>query len=338
MPKYSIIVPLYNRPEEIDELLDSLTRSTFKDFEVVVVEDGSRPEMQSEEIVNSYRDRLAIQYHFKPNSGPGLTRNYGFAKGQGEWLITFDSDIIVPEDYLQIVDDYLKAHPEIDCYGGPDAAHESFSPLNKAISYSMTGLLTTGGIRGKKRQAAGQYHPRGFNMGFRFEVFKATGGFNANRVGEDIDLSIRVLEKGYKIALIPDALVYHKRRTNLKAFYRQVFNFGQARWWLHKTYPNSLKLAHLFPSAISLYILSIPVAMLLVFVLNLPYWLAAAYVAPLLLYVLANMIAGGLEYGGFRVGVLSGCTAIIQMLGYGLGFINYTFRRAVLGKQDIRLK
>ena len=336
-PKYSFIVPLYNRPDEIDELLDTMTRLTYTDFEVVVVEDGSVDEKKSEEIVDGYRDRLDIQYFCKPNSGPGLTRNYGMERARGEWFIILDSDIIMPPDYFDHVESFLQAHPDVDCYGGPDAAHESFDDLNKAISYSMTSFLTTGGIRGRKKQAAGQYHPRSFNMGLKREVFEATQGFAFTRQGEDIDFSIRILDKGFKIALIPDAVVFHKRRATFRKFYRQVFNFGQARWGLYKMYPKTLKLAHLFPSVFVLYLLSIPLVVGLSVGWQLPWFFPVVWALPAISFTVLNLVFATTRYRSLIIGLKSLFTSYIQLVGYGLGFMRYMIQREIFGNSEYKL-
>ncbi|RYG08047.1 MAG: glycosyltransferase, partial [Chitinophagaceae bacterium] len=207
---FSIIIPLYNRPQEIDELLATLTQQTYTQFEVLVIEDGSVKD--AKEIVASYTDQLDVHYYFKPNEGQGFSRNFGFERAKGDYFVIFDSDCLIPSDYLEIVSNYLFEH-QLDAYGGPDAAHESFTPVQKAISYAMTSPFTTGGIRGNKKHI-GQFHPRSFNMGVSREVYEKVGGFILTRLGEDIEYSIRIHENGFKIGLIPAAKVYHKRRTS----------------------------------------------------------------------------------------------------------------------------
>ena len=214
-PKYSIIVPVFNRPDEIDELLASLTHQTYTNFEVLIIEDGSQLKCESQ--VQKYKESLNIRYFFKPNSGQGFSRNYGFERANGEWLIVFDSDCIIPEYYLSAVEGYLASH-DIQAFGGPDRAHENFTLIQKAISYSMTSLFTTGGIRGSK-QHIGIFHPRSFNMGIRKDVFEKTKGYMLPKKGEDIEFSIRIIENGFRTALIEDAFVYHKRRTNFGQFF-----------------------------------------------------------------------------------------------------------------------
>ncbi|HTK18633.1 MAG TPA: glycosyltransferase, partial [Mucilaginibacter sp.] len=240
---FSIIIPLYNRPQEIKELLESLTLQTYKDFEVLVLEDGSVND--AADIVKTFEDKLNVRYFVKKNEGQGFTRNYGFERAKGDYFIIFDSDCLIPADYLQIVDGYLKTN-WLDAYGGPDDAHPSFTPVQKAISYSMTSPFTTGGIRGNKK-AIGQFHPRSFNMGVSRKVWETVGGFIITRSGEDIEYSIRIHSAGFKIGLIPDAKVYHKRRTDFMQFYKQLHFFGRARINVYKFFPSELKAVHFFP-------------------------------------------------------------------------------------------
>ena len=230
--RYSVIIPVYNRPDEVDELLQSLTEQSFKDFEVVIVEDGSS--IPCKEVVGTYQDKLDIHYYNKPNSGPGQTRNYGAERSAGEYLIILDSDCILPAGYLAAIEKELQASPA-DAFGGPDRAHESFTDIQKAINYSMTSFFTTGGIRGGKKKMD-KFYPRSFNMGVKRDVYAALGGFSKMRFGEDIDFSIRIFKGGYRCRLFPDAWVYHKRRTDLKKFFKQVHNSGIARINLYKKY------------------------------------------------------------------------------------------------------
>ena len=246
--RYSVIIPVYNRPDEVDELLQSLTVQCFKDFEVVIVEDGSS--IPCKEVADRYTDRLDIKYFSKPNSGPGQTRNYGAERSEGEYFIILDSDVILPEGYFDAIEKELQSSPA-DAFGGPDRAHDSFTDIQKAINYSMTSFFTTGGIRGGKKKMD-KFYPRSFNMGIRREVYEALGGFSKMRFGEDIDFSIRIFKGGYTCRLFPDAWVYHKRRTDLKKFFKQVHNSGIARINLYKKYPDSLKLVHWLPAVFTL--------------------------------------------------------------------------------------
>jgi GT2 family glycosyltransferase len=242
--KYSIIVPVFNRPDEVDELLESLTHQSEKDFEVVIVEDGSQT--PCEDVCKRYEHMMDIHYYYKENSGPGQSRNYGAERAKGEYLLILDSDVVLPEGYLKAVSDELSREPA-DAFGGPDKAHSSFTDTQKAISYSMTSFFTTGGIRGGKKKMD-KFYPRSFNMGIRRDVYLRLNGFSNMRFGEDIDFSIRIFKAGCRCRLFPEAWVWHKRRTDFRKFWRQVYNSGIARINLYKKYPESLKLVHLLPS------------------------------------------------------------------------------------------
>jgi glycosyltransferase involved in cell wall biosynthesis len=247
--KYSIIVPVYNRPDEVDELLESLTKQTLKDFEVIIVEDGSiKP---CKDVCEKYANILDLHYYAKENSGPGQSRNYGAERSNGEWLIILDSDVVLPEGYLEAVEKSLASSTSIEAWGGPDAAHPSFTPVQKAISYSMTSFFTTGGIRGGKAKLD-KFYPRSFNMGIRRDVYLKLEGFTKMRFGEDIDFSYRIVEAGYMPRLFPDAWVWHKRRTDFRKFFRQVYNSGIARINLEKRHPGTMKLVHLLPTVFTL--------------------------------------------------------------------------------------
>jgi len=242
---YSVIIPVYNRPDEVNELLLSLTRQRYKNFEVLVVEDGSA--IPCEGVVNKYSGLLDVKYFFKPNSGPGQTRNYGAERSKGDYLIILDSDCILPEGYFEAIEEELKAD-EADAFGGPDRADDSFTDMQKAINYAMTSFFTTGGIRGGKKKLD-KFYPRSFNMGVKRDVYMKLEGFSKMRFGEDIDFSIRIFKNGCKCRLFPGAWVYHKRRTDLRKFFKQVHNSGIARINLFKKYPESLKIVHLLPAA-----------------------------------------------------------------------------------------
>ena len=318
--RYSFIIPVYNRPEEVDELLNSLTRQTNKNFEVLVVEDGSS--VPCKEVVDNYADRLDICYYFKSNSGPGQTRNYGAERGHGEYLIILDSDCILPEGYLAAVEAELQQQ-KADAFGGPDRAHDSFTNIQKAINYAMTSFFTTGGIRGGKKKMD-KFYPRSFNMGVRRAVYEALGGFSKMRFGEDIDFSIRIFKNGYTCRLFPDAWVYHKRRTDLKKFFKQVHNSGIARINLYKKYPDSLKLVHLLPAVFTL-----GVALLL---LGTPFCLFSF--TPIILYALLVCIDSTIQNKSLSIGVYSIAAAFIQLIGYGTGFWRAWWQRCIRGKDE----
>jgi glycosyltransferase involved in cell wall biosynthesis len=224
-PKYSVIVPVYNRPEEIKELLQSLTIQQYQNFEVIIVEDGSSNPCR--DVVDSFRDKLQLEYIVKQNSGPGPSRNVGYAMAKGDYMVVFDSDCIIPAEYFKVVDEALSSN-SFDAWGGPDRAHENFTLLQRAMAYSMASVLTTGGIRGGKK-SVGSFQPRSFNMGISRNVFEKTNGFKFNRLAEDIELSIRMRKLGFNVVLLAEAFVYHKRRTSLKQFYNQVSSFGRGR-------------------------------------------------------------------------------------------------------------
>lgn len=317
---FSIIIPLYNRPQEIDELLFTLEQQDYKNFEVLIIEDGSKQDARA--IVESYSDKINIQYFYKENAGQGFARNYGFERAKGDYFIIFDSDCLIPTDYLNIVNDYLKDH-NLDAYGGPDAAHDSFTPIQKAISYSMTSPFTTGGIRGNKKHI-GTFHPRSFNMGVSRKAWQQVGGFKLTRLGEDIEYSIRIQKAGFKIGLIPDARVFHKRRTDFKQFYKQLHFFGRARINIYKHFPSELKLVHFFPSAFVLFLFMTVIANLLSFpIAQLGNLLLAIYVLLLFFHAWNNTAS-------LKIAFLSVFTSLIQLVAYGLGFIQDFWKRIIL--------
>ena len=380
--KYSIIVPVYNRPDEVDELLESLSNQTIKDFEVIIVEDGSvKP---CKDVCDKYADILALHYYAKENSGPGQSRNYGAERASGEWLIILDSDVVLPEGYLAAIEnsgqltvdsyDYSQGmqgnhrsalplgsskncplstiNYQLAAFGGPDAAHPSFTPVQKAISYSMTSFFTTGGIRGGNAKLD-KFYPRSFNMGIRRDVYQQLGGFSKMRFGEDIDFSYRIVEAGYRPQLFPDAWVWHKRRTDFRKFFRQVFNSGIARINLMKRHPGTLKLVHLLPTVFTLGVISC----LLLFAFGAGLYIEGEWLdanglrptdnmhqgigfvfcvlalLPLLFYSLIIFIDSSIRNRSLWVGLLSIPAAFVQLMGYGLGFIKSWWKRCIL-KQD----
>jgi glycosyltransferase involved in cell wall biosynthesis len=319
---FSIIIPLYNRPQEIKELLETLTQQTYKQFEVLVIEDGSVND--AAEIVKSFADKLDVRYFVKANEGQGFTRNYGFERAKGDYFIIFDSDCLIPPNYLQIVNDRLN-NDWLDAYGGPDAAHPSFTPVQKAISYSMTSPFTTGGIRGNKK-GIGQFHPRSFNMGISRQVWEKAGGFIITRSGEDIEYSIRIHSMGFKIGLIPDAKVYHKRRTSFLQFYKQLHFFGRARINVYKFYPKELKLVHFFPAAFTL-------GLLFTLIANILRWpIAELCNFVLALIILLIFFHAWWQNKSVKVAFLSIIASFTQLIAYGLGFMQDFWKRVVLKK------
>lgn len=316
-PKYSVVIPVYNRPDEVDELLQSLCGQTYQNFEVVVVEDGSA--IPCKQVVKKYTEMLDVHYFEKPNSGPGQTRNYAAERSRGEYLLILDSDCILPETYLAAVEAELQRGPA-DAFGGPDRAHDSFSDVQKAINYAMTSFFTTGGIRGGKKKMD-KFYPRSFNMGVRAEVYKALGGFSAMRFGEDIDFSIRIFKGGYRCRLFPEAWVWHKRRTDLKKFFKQVHNSGIARIDLYKKYPESLKLVHLLPA-----VFTVGVVMVLLVAFICPWSLLL-----LALFAVVIFIDASIRNKSIKIGALSVIAAFIQLTGYGSGFLRAWWKRCICG-------
>jgi glycosyltransferase involved in cell wall biosynthesis len=312
-PIFSIIIPVYNRPEEIDELLASISAQEYDEpFEVCIVEDGSSE--KSDLIINKYTSELAIQYFETENTGPGSSRNYGMTKATGNYFIILDSDVILPNNYLVEITKQLEKK-YTDAFGGPDAAHPSFSVLQKAINYSMTSFLTTGGIRGKKK-SVGKFQPRSFNMGLSQKAFDITKGFSDMRAGEDIDLSFRLWEQGLETQLIDAAYVYHKRRNSFSGFFQQTFGFGTARPKLNRMYPETVKLTYWFPC---IFIIGFDVSILLVILgfNQLLYFYGV--------YFLLIFLDSLLQNKNVRVASLSIVTSFTQFLGYGLGFLESQF-------------
>ena len=314
--KISFIIPVFNRPKEVEELLSSMEAQSLTDFEIIIVEDGSSE--KCEEVVQKYKNRISVQYFYKDNSGPGQSRNYGAEKATGNYFVFLDSDCVLPPDYFKIIFNQLLLNYK-DAFGGPDMAHTDFSDLQKAINYSMTSFFTTGGIRGGSEKL-GKFHPRSFNMGYSRKVFEKTGGFSTMRFGEDIDMSIRIIKAGFSTSLIKEAAVYHKRRTSLIQFYKQVMNSGIARINLYKRHPESLKIIHFTPA---------------LFVLGLILCLAASFfclslvILPLF-YAFVLLFDATLKNKSFRVGCLSLAAGFIQLFGYGVGFIRAFWKRIIL--------
>ena len=327
--RYSIVIPVYNRPDEVDELLQSLTKQSFRDFEVVIVEDGSA--VPCKDVVDRYQKELDVHYYTKPNSGPGQTRNYAAERSNGEYLLILDSDCILPPGYLQAVEDELQRKPA-EAFGGPDRAHASFTPVQKAINYAMTSFFTTGGIRGGKKKMD-KFYPRSFNMGVRADVYQKLGGFSKMRFGEDIDFSIRIFKAGCHCRLFPEAWVWHKRRTDFKKFFKQVHNSGIARINLYKKYPESLKLVHLLPAVFTVGVGFLLVLMLLSVIPGLGCLLPLG-ASPLVLFSLIICLDSLIQNKSLKIGLLSVIAAFIQLTGYGTGFLRAWWKRCLLGKDS----
>ncbi len=322
-----MIIPVYNRPQEMDELMSSIANQDYKGFaEVVIVEDGST--LKSDCVIEKYKRQLTIKYYEKENSGPGASRNYGMARAKGDYFIILDSDVILPKHYLTKVNEQLKKY-YTDGFGGPDAAHSNFTPLQKAINYSMTSFLTTGGIRGK-RKGIGRFQPRSFNMGISRKAFKVTNGFSDVRVGEDIDFTFRLWEAGFETQLIQEAFVYHKRRNTIKNFFKQTYAFGMARAKLNNRYPKEAKWIYWLPA---LFIIGIDISMLF-FLLG--YWQFITFYG---FYFIAIFLTATVENKNLKVGFLSMITSLIQFLGYSLGFlVSQIFTKNNTKKNRIRSK
>lgn len=319
MIHFSFVIPVYNRPQEILELLESMDQLKYSNpFEIVIVEDGST--LTSEEVVEKFQEKLAISYYKKPNSGPGDTRNYGMRKAKGNYFIILDSDCLLPPEYLLEVEKFLNQE-FVHFFGGPDAAHESFTSLQKAINYVMTSFLTTGGIRGGKKQLQ-RFEPRSFNMGISKEAFLATGGFGKIHPGEDPDLTQRLWKKGFQSAFIPKAYVYHKRRISWSKFYQQVRKFGLVRPILNLYHPDSAKITFWFPA---LFVFGFVVSIILG-------TFNFIFLIPVLLYLLAVLVDSTLKNSSFKIGIYSVFALFIQFFGYGLAFLNSFFKIHILRK------
>ena len=326
--KYSVIIPVYNRPDEARELLESLCAQTCRGEEVVIVEDGSA--IPCKEVAEAYADRLDIHYYVKENGGPGRARNYGVERARGEYVLILDSDAVLPEGYIAAVEDELEREPA-DAFGGPDRAHPDFTPMQKAINYAMTSFFTTGGIRGGKKKLD-KFYPRSFNMGVRREVYQALGGFSDMRFGEDIDFSTRIFKGGYRCRLFPEAWVWHKRRTDLKKFFKQVHNSGIARIHLSKRHPGTLKLVHLLPAVFTLGCALLLVLAAVAAALGCPHWWVM--LLPLVLFALIIMADASRQERSVGVGLRAIAAAYVQLTGYGTGFLRSWWQRCVRGKGE----
>jgi glycosyltransferase involved in cell wall biosynthesis len=319
---YTVIIPVYNRPDELRELLGSLCQQTFQSFEVLVIDDGSDRD-DAAEVASSFSNKLQIRYFYKKNSGPGPSRNYGCTLANSDFFVFFDSDCIVPPEYFEHLHLQMKTN-DIIAFGGPDKSSDDFTVIQRAISYSMTSVLTTGGIRGRKKSVE-KFHPRSFNMGFARSVYLKTGGFSEMRFGEDIDLSIRIVKGGFKTRLIHECFVYHKRRTDYKKFFKQVFNSGIARINLYKRHPESLGLFHFFPAAFLIYL-----------ILGLPHAIYHNHyfvLYPVILYLLLIFFGALIKNKNLFVGIHAVIATTVQLCGYGVGFLKGIWKRIVL-RQD----
>ena len=322
MKKYSVIVPVYNRPNEIDELLQSLAVQTCKDFEVLIVEDGSQRDCK--EVLKWYENDLQIQYFYKKNTGPGDSRNFGMDRAKGEWLLFFDSDCLIPPNYFEALESHLVVY-DLDAYGGADDAHPSFSITQKAINFSMTSFLTTGGIRGKKTNLD-RFQPRSFNMGIKRKVYEKVGGFSEIHPGEDPDLSYRIMDAGFKVGFVPTASVFHKRRIDFAKFLKQVYKFGVVRTILMKWHPDKFKIVYTFPS---LFFLGT------IFLIILAIGVSNLFLLPLVFLVVLLFIEALFKTKNPVIAFLAIPASFIQLWGYGYGFLK-GFTKVHLLKQEER--
>lgn len=316
--KFSIIVPVYNRIDEVRDLLDSLAVQTAKNFEVVIVEDGST--QPCGDMCKEYVDTLDISYYFKSNEGRSIARNYGMERANGDYFIFFDSDCVIPPDYFATLEKELSSTP-LDCFGGPDAAHSSFTDTQKGINFAMTSFLTTGGIRGGKVSME-KFTPRTFNMGFSRKVYDAVGGFR-EMFSEDIDMSTRIRQAGFSIGLLRSCPVYHKRRLSWRKFFRQVYVFGMSRITLKLLYPGSMKLVHTLPA-----VFTIGSVALIVLSIVWRWWC----ILPLAAYILALFVAALMSTKSLKIALMAVPASLIQLYGYGVGFIKAYFIKIILGR------
>lgn len=316
MPRFSVIVPVYNRVDEINDLLESLSAQTCRDFEVIIIEDGSTEPCG--DLVRSFAGKVDVRYFFKSNEGRSIARNYGIDRSSGDYLVFFDSDCVIPRDYFAILSAELDRQP-LDCFGGPDAAHESFTPVQKAISFAMTSFLTTGGIRGGKVRME-KFVPRSFNMGYSRKVYDTVGGFR-EMFSEDIDMSTRIRQAGFLIGLIHPAHVFHKRRVDFARFWRQVYVFGMSRITLKLLYPDSLKLVHTLPALAVI----IGVLLLLLGIFVTPWFLL-----PIGIYLLAIFLSAWIATRSLGIALRAVPASVVQICGYGCGFIKAFFTKIIL--------
>ncbi len=323
MPFFSLIVPVYNRPDEVSELLESLAKQTLRDFEFILVEDGSS--LKSDKILESYKDSFPINYIDRENQGPSLARNTGMAEANGDYLLFVDSDCILPPDWMEKIFESLQNNP-VDCFGGPDRAADKFNDVQKAISFAMTSFITTGGIRGGAKQMD-KFHPRSYNMGISRELYQEMGGFPNTRMhpGEDMVFSIELMKRSYKTALFNDCFLYHKRRSSLKQFFRQVYRFGYTRYIISKVYPDTKKIIFWFPS---MFLFG---SIFLLFTGSLFHLF---YLLPLAFLFILFFSVSWLSNRSIKVALLSILTSLIQLIGYGWGFARSFFNVELRGLDE----
>ncbi|MDO6440450.1 glycosyltransferase [Cyclobacterium sp. 1_MG-2023] len=310
--RFSVIIPVYNRPEELQNLLQSLGKQSFTDFEVIVVEDGS--DLSSEHIVNNFQTLLSIIYSYQENRGQGIARNKGMELAKGDYFVFFDSDCVIPPDYFSILNTAVGSR-HLDAHGGPDDAGDDFSDWQKAMNFSMTSFWTTGGIRGKMKNPA-KYQARGYNMGFSRAVYEKLGGFVHPNMAEDIELSIRIKKAGFKLELVEEAFVYHHRKNDFLSFVRQSHQFGRNRVFITRFHKDALKPVHLMPLLFLLGLVFLPIAFLYMKPLGL--LMAAAYI----FWTMAVLLSAK---GGIKSRFLAVLTSYGQLIGYGTGVLKEVF-------------
>jgi glycosyltransferase involved in cell wall biosynthesis len=323
MPFFSVIVPVYNRPEEVAELLESLSQQLFEDFELILVEDGSS--RKSDKLLGNYMENFSITYIDRENQGPAMARNTGMEVAKGDYMLFIDSDCIVPPDWMVKIFDQLKIDP-VDCFGGPDRAAGSFNNVQKAISFAMTSFLTTGGIRGGDKQVD-KFYPRSYNLGISRKLYQEMGGFPRTRMhpGEDMVFSVELMKRGYRTALFNNAFVFHKRRSTLNQFFRQVYKFGYTRYVISMVYPETKKILYWFPS---LFLFGSVFSILAGILMH------SFFFIPLLIFISLIFSASSIGNSSIKVGGLSIITSFIQLAGYGWGFARSLFRIEIKGKDD----
>lgn len=326
MITFSIIIPVYNRPDELGEILHSLSIQSDMNFEVIIVEDGSTN--TAKEISSAYKKKLDIKYFFKDNEGPAIARNFGVKKASGNYYIFFDSDCIIPPDWFKIVRKSLE-EKYVDAFGGPDSAAPEFNSTQKAINYTMTSFITTGGTRGSKKHIS-RYYPRSFNMGISDKVFRQTGGFPVTRMhpGEDMIFSIEIVKNGFKTKLISEAFVYHKRRTNFQGFYKQVHGFGKTRFLISLLYPETFIIFYIIPALFLSGCLGLIICSLLIHYL---------FLSPIVLFIILIFTHSLIITKNFKVGLYSIIASFYQLFGYGAGFISALWKKGILNKDEYGL-
>ncbi len=334
---YSLIIPVFNRPDEIETVIKCLLKQTYPFFELIIVESGSTN--TAENIVNQYKNKLDIHWFMYKNNGQGFTRNYGMTKAKGEYFIILDSDILLDDSYLENLNQSLNTN-YLDAFGGPDKAHSSFTNTQKAIDHVMTSVFTTGGIRGNKSHV-GKFYPRSFNMGFSKEVYETTKGFRWPFFGEDIELSKRIMTLGFKIGLVPEAYIYHKRKTSLSKHWKQMNFFGKARINIFKAFPDTLKLTHFFPAVFTVFVFFLLFSTIFLIFTSIVSYSTLVFCSViliamwffLLLYLLLISISALIKHKNIFIALLTIPATFTQMVGYGFGFIQDFVKRVILKKE-----